>query len=90
MRHFLVLLQGEIELNLKEPFILIESVDQNSVFYAGKAKTFDEEKNVANKAPVDGVNIVNISSEVQNKKKDTKSTRKFNYIIKIRSYYLKN
>ena len=78
---------SEIELNLQEPFINIESVDQDSVFYAGKAKMFDEEKNVANKAPVDGVNITNISSEVQNKKKDTKLTKKFNYIIKIANFY---
>jgi len=77
----------EIELDLAEPFILIESVDQNSVFYAGKAKTYAEEKNVANKAPVEGVNIVNISSMDENKKKDTKSTKNFNYIIKIADFY---
>ncbi len=77
----------EIDLNLKEPFIHIESVDQNSVFYAGKAKTFDEEKNVADKAPVEGVNIVNISSEDLTKKKDIKLTKKFNYIIKIANFY---
>ena len=51
---------AEIELDSNEPIILIESVDENSVFYAGKAKTFEEEKNVADKAPVEGVNIVNI------------------------------
>ena len=78
---------NEIELDLKEPFILIESVDQNSVFYAGKAKMYEEEKNVADKAPVEGVNIVNISSSIKNKKKDTKLTKKFNYIIKIANFY---
>ena len=67
----------EIELDLSEPFISIESVDQNSVFYAGKAKTFEEEKNVANKAPVEGVNIVNISSQDENKKKRHKINKKF-------------
>ncbi len=77
----------EIDLDLDEPYILIESVDQNSVFYAGKAKTFDEEKNVADKAPVEGVNIINISSTDENKKKDIKSTKKFNYIIKIANFY---
>jgi len=77
----------EIDLNFDEPFILIESVDQNSVFYAGKAKTFEEEKNVANKAPVEGVNIINISTSNESKKKDTKITKKFNYIIKIASFY---
>ena len=78
---------NEIELDLIEPFILIESVDQNSVFYAGKAKMYEEEKNVADKAPVEGVNIVNISSSIENKKKDTKLTKKFNYIIKIANFY---
>ena len=77
----------EIQLNLSEPFISIESVDQNSVYYAGKAKTYDEEKNVADKAPVQGVKIVNISSNDETKKKDTKSTKKFNYVIKIASFY---
>tara|TARA_Y100000590_G_scaffold180212_1_gene205397 strand:- start:7960 stop:8718 length:759 start_codon:yes stop_codon:yes gene_type:complete len=77
----------EINLDVNEPYILIETVDQNSVFYAGKAKTFDEEKNVADKAPVDSVNIVNISTENLIKKNDTKSTRKFNYIIKIADFY---
>ena len=77
----------EIDLNFDEPFIHIESVDQNSVFYAGKAKTFDEEKNVADKAPVEGVNITNISSSNEIKKKDIKSTKKFNYIIKIANFY---
>ena len=77
----------QIELNLNEPYISIESVNQNSVFYAGKAKTFDEEKNVADKAPVEGVNIVNISTSVTNEKNIKKSTKKFNYIIKIANFY---
>ena len=77
----------EIDLDLKEPFVHVESVDQNSVFYAGKAKTFDEEKNVADKAPVEGVNIVNISSENLVKKKDIKLTKKFSYVIKIADFY---
>ncbi len=78
---------NEIELNLNEPYISIESVNQNSVFYAGKTKTFDEEKNVADKAPVEGVNIVNISTSVTNEKNIKKSAKKFNYIIKIANFY---
>tara|TARA_B100000686_G_scaffold131552_1_gene138483 strand:+ start:1519 stop:2277 length:759 start_codon:yes stop_codon:yes gene_type:complete len=78
---------SEIELDLNEPLILIESVDQNSVFYAGKAKTYDEEKNVADKAPVEGISIINISTETSTEKKDIKSTEKFNYIIKIANFY---
>ena len=82
-----VRIANEIELDPNEPFILIESIDQNSVFYAGKAKIFDEERNVADKAPVEGVNIVNISSDNELKKNDTKSTKKFSYIIKIANFY---
>ncbi len=78
---------AEIELDSNQPLILIESVDQSSVFYAGKAKTFDEEKNVADKAPVEGISIVNISSETLVEKKDIKSSEKFNYIIKIANFY---
>ena len=48
---------------------------------------FEEEKNVADKAPVEGVNIVNISSTDETKKKDTKSTKKFSYLIKIANFY---
>ena len=81
---------NEIDLDLEEPFILIESVQQDSVFYAGKAKTFDEEKNVANKAPVEGVNIVNMSSSTVTDQKDIKKTKKFNYIIKIANFYYEN
>ena len=80
----------EIELDLDEPYIIIEVVDQNSVFYAGKAKTFDEEKKVADKAPVDGVKIINISSNDQNNKKHEKLTKNFNYIIKIANFYYKD
>ncbi len=81
---------GEIDLDLREPYILIESIDENSVFYAGKAKTFDEEKNVAAKAPVEGVSIVNISTNNLVEKTDIKSTKKFKYIIKIANFYYKD
>ena len=42
---------NEIELNLKEPFILIESVDQNSVFYLMSRGLSKEQ---ANKMLVEG------------------------------------
>ena len=36
------------------------------------------------------LNIVNISSSNENKKNDTKLTKKFNYIIKIANFYYKD
>ncbi len=57
----------EIELDVNEPYILIKEINKNSTFIAKKAKTFDEEKKVANKAPVDGITINTIG--IENKKK---------------------
>ena len=47
----------ELSLDLNEPYIDIVLISQNSTFIAKKAKTFDEEKNVAQKVPVDGIKI---------------------------------
>ncbi len=63
-------------------------LSKSSSFVAKKAKTFDEEKNVAEKAPVDGIIIDNLSNE---KTKSNKITKKdFLYSIKIADFYYKN
>ena len=61
-------------------------ISQNSTFIAKKAKTFDEEKNVAVKAPVDGIKIVNLDNANKIKKKSTKNGN-FKYSIKIADFY---
>ena len=50
----------EISLDLKEPYIEIVLISENSTFVAKKAKTFKEEKKVAEKAPVDCIQIDNL------------------------------
>ena len=60
----------DLELNSDEPFIIIEEIIHNSAFIA-KTKTFDEEKKVANKAPVDEITINDLNNT--NKKKITKN-----------------
>ena len=50
----------ELSLNLNEPYINLVLISQNSTFVAKKAKTFEEEKKVAEKAPVDGIQIDNL------------------------------
>ncbi len=75
-----------LELDLEEPYIEIKEINQNSMFVANKAKTFEEEKNVANKAPVEGITIKKIGvTKDQNDKKIKKD--KFIYIIKIGEFY---
>ena len=58
----------ELSLDLKEPYIDLVLISQNSTFIAKKAKTFNEEKEVAEKAPVDGIKIDNLgNTNLQNK-----------------------
>ena len=75
----------ELEINIFEPFIKITTINIDSVFVAKKAKTYDEEKQVANKAPV---NIVNINDlNIQKIKKEKIIRDQFKYIIKIADFY---
>ena len=79
----------ELELNLNEPYVEISTVSENSTFLAKKAKMYDEEKEVADKAPVEGISISDLS---KNQKKDKKNIKKdkFRYIIKIADFYYEN
>ena len=58
----------ELELDFKEPFIELVLVPKNSTFIAKKAKMFEEEKTVAEKAPVDGIQINDLNIKISKKK----------------------
>ena len=79
---------NELSIDLNEPYIDLVLISENSTFIAKKAKTFDEEKNVAEKAPVDGITIDNLGADL-NKKKQVKK-HKFLYSIKIADFYYKD
>ncbi len=78
----------ELSLDPKEPYIDLVLISKNSTFVAKKAKTFDEEKNVAEKAPVDGITIDNLGKDKDKEIKIKK--RKFLYSIKIADFYYKD
>ena len=79
----------ELSLDLNEPYIDLVLISQNSTFIAKKAKTFKEEKKVAEKAPVDGIKIDNLgNSNLQ--KKETSIDKIFKYSIKIADFYYKD
>ena len=78
----------ELSLNVNEPYINLFLISQNSSFIAKKAKTFDEEKNVAQKAPIDGIKIDNLGVIKKEKIKNNKVN--FLYSIKIADFYYKN
>ena len=78
----------ELSLDPKEPYIDLVLISKNSTFVAKKAKTFDEEKKVAEKAPVDGITIDNLGKE---KTKEVKIKKhKFLYSIKIADFYYRD
>ncbi len=79
---------NELSINSSEPYVDLVLISENSTFIAKKAKTFDEEKNVAEKAPVDGITIDNLGADL-NKKKQVKK-HKFLYSIKIADFYYKD
>ncbi len=77
-----------LELDLNEPYIEITLISKDSTFIAQKSKTFEEEKEVAEKAPVDGIKISNLSNNLLSGKKESKSI-KFSYYIKVADFYYK-
>ena len=76
---------SELELSLEEPYIIIEEIIHNSAFIAKKTKMFEEEKKVANKAPVDKITVNDLNQS--SKKKTNTNSQKFNYFIKIDDFY---
>ena len=79
----------DLDIDKDEPYIELKTLDQSNSFIIGKAKTFEEEKEVANKAPIEGIKIENIGSEIKvvNTYLVNKSNDSFKYIIKIADLY---
>ena len=80
-------IKDELELDELHPYIEIKELTQSSSFIAKKSKTYDEEKNVADKAPVDDIQIKDLGESASESKKVKEN--KFNYIIKIGDFYFK-
>ena len=79
----------ELSLDLEDPYIDLVLISQNSTFIAKKAETFNEEKNVAEKAPVENIKIDNLGSDKKKKKTVTK-VKNIKYSIKIADFYYKD
>ena len=82
---------NELLINPKEPYIHIETINSNKLYVAKDVETYEEEKEIPNKAPVDDIMVQSISLE-----STTKTTKKenitinFNYIIKFADLYFEN
>ncbi len=77
-----------LELDSSEPFIEIVLLEKDTSFVAKKSKTYDEERNVAEKAPVDGIQINDLNEK--NTKKEIIKKEIFSYSIKIADFYYKD
>ena len=75
----------ELDLDTDQPYVEILEILENSIFVAQKAKTYDEEKNVALKAPVNKISINDLNLVKKSNKKII--NRKFSYIVKIADFY---
>ena len=76
---------SELDLDKDQPYVEILEILESSTFVAQKAKTYDEEKNVADKAPVDVISINDLNiGNIRNKKI---YNTKFSYSIKIAEFY---
>ena len=75
----------ELQLDRNDPFIEVTLISKNNTYIAKKTKTFEEEKMVAEKAPIDGVQINDL--KIKSDKKQSKKNKEFSYIIKIADFY---
>ena len=80
---------NELDMFNSEPYVEIVTVSTSSTFLAKKAKTYDEEKKVADKAPVDGISVSDLSVDKKKVRVETKK-KNFKYIIKIADFYYEN
>ncbi len=82
---------SELSINPNEPYVYIETINSNNLYVANDVKTFDEEKEVANKAPVDDIMVQSISLETEIKEsKINDFVTNFNYIIKFADFYFED
>ena len=79
----------ELSLDLKEPYVELFLISENSTFIAKKAKTFKEERNVEEKVPVAGIKIDNLGETTEQEKEILKNSI-FKYSIKIADFYYKD
>ena len=52
-----------LEIDTNEPYIEINSIPENSMFIAKSSKTYEEEKQIADKAPVESISINDINKK---------------------------
>ena len=79
---------SSLELDVNNPYVEIIKIKKNKIFIAKKSNTFDEEKKVAEKAPVDEIKMDNLSKDEPEAEK--KKSKKSSFIIVINDFYFED
>ena len=74
-----------LELDPNNPYVEITEIKKNKTFVASKSNTFDEEKNVADKAPVDEIKMDDLTKTSNTENKAAFKRENFN--IRINDFY---
>jgi len=74
-----------LELDMENPYVEVIEIKKNKTFVAKEGNTFEEEKNVSKKVPVDEVKIDILTEQDVNTKK--KIVKKNNFILVINDFY---
>ena len=74
-----------LDLDYKNPYVELIEIKKNKTFVAKESNMFEEEKNVAEKAPVDEVKMDDITTNKNKTKK--KIFENTNYMILINDFY---
>ena len=77
-----------MDLDYENPYVEIIELKKNKTFVAKEGNTFEEEKNVAEKAPVEEIQMDNISDAKKNASAEEINKEKF--IIIISDFYYKD
>ena len=67
------------------PYVEINEVKKNKTFIAKQSDTYDEEKNVAEKAPVDEIKMDDLSKNTQTT--SNKKAKKYEFVLVIADFY---
>ena len=77
-----------LDLDIENPFVEIIEIKKNKKFIAKEGNTFDEEKKVANTAPVDEIEMDDLTASVNKKNKEASKKEKF--MIVVSDFYYKD
>ena len=77
-----------LELDINNPYVEVVEVKKNKIFIAKKTNTFDEEKKVAENAPVDEITMDDLSKEELDIEKEI--SKEINFILVINDFYFED